>query len=278
MLLLTIVSFSFVCLFLSPNDCRRYAYALDNGTIGVYSLSSRIWRVKSKHKPTALESFDVTADGVPEVVSGWSDGALNVRCVGTGEVVCKDTFEGGAGIAGIVKSDYRCDGNESLVVCGADGEVRGYLPAARDQTNEVVDDKKDVKAIERLNEKKKRMMMELQNLEASVVQIDRTKAATTKGTAGGQGSVPQGSIPQGTEVSRELVVNFANKCCELSLSVTSDTGLTDGSTECCIMSVIVVDAEGGVLEDDAVIETFKEPRGRCKIGLNPKRNVQAKVS
>ena len=40
---------------LCPIRLTKYGYALDNGTIGVYNRTSRIWRVKSKHKVAALE-------------------------------------------------------------------------------------------------------------------------------------------------------------------------------------------------------------------------------
>ena len=80
----------------------------------MYNRTSRVWRVKSKHKIRALESFDLDADGVPELISGWSNGAINVRNESTGEVIYKDTF--GSAIAGIVKADYRCDGNENIIL------------------------------------------------------------------------------------------------------------------------------------------------------------------
>lgn len=45
----------------------RFAYSLDNGTVGVYHKSSRVWRVKSKHKCVALAALDLNADGITEV-------------------------------------------------------------------------------------------------------------------------------------------------------------------------------------------------------------------
>lgn len=45
----------------------RFAYALQNGTVGVYNKSSRVWRVKSKHACVAMAAIDLNLDGVPEV-------------------------------------------------------------------------------------------------------------------------------------------------------------------------------------------------------------------
>jgi hypothetical protein len=54
----------------------RFAYALRNGTIGVYEGAARAWRVKSKHSVAAVAAFDLDGDGVPELVSGWSNGKV----------------------------------------------------------------------------------------------------------------------------------------------------------------------------------------------------------
>lgn len=51
----------------------RFAYALANGSLGVYNRTSRVWRVKSKHQCTALLAFDLNADGVPEASQSASD-------------------------------------------------------------------------------------------------------------------------------------------------------------------------------------------------------------
>jgi Bardet-Biedl syndrome 2 protein len=57
-----------------------FAYALANGTIGVYDQpGQRKWRVKSKHEACAIVGFDLDGDGQPEVISGWSNGKLEVR-------------------------------------------------------------------------------------------------------------------------------------------------------------------------------------------------------
>eukprot|EP01036_Dinobryon_divergens_P026205 gene26205-34826_t len=61
-------------------EADKFAYGLANGTVGVYSTpKTRLWRVKTKNKVTALYTYDLDLDGVPEVFSGWSNGTFTVR-------------------------------------------------------------------------------------------------------------------------------------------------------------------------------------------------------
>lgn len=48
-----------------------------------------------------LHSFDFNNDGVPELITGWSSGKVDVRSLETGNVIFKDTFS--SHIAGIVQ-------------------------------------------------------------------------------------------------------------------------------------------------------------------------------
>ena len=59
-----------------------YGYGLANGTVGVYDRSQRLWRIKSKNHLTSLSCFDIDDDGVPELISGWENGNLEVRGAG----------------------------------------------------------------------------------------------------------------------------------------------------------------------------------------------------
>uniref|UniRef100_A0A1I8F2M2 Bardet-Biedl syndrome 2 protein homolog n=1 Tax=Macrostomum lignano TaxID=282301 RepID=A0A1I8F2M2_9PLAT len=69
-----------------------FAYGLANGTVGVYERSTRLWRIKSKNTPVAVFAFDLDSDGVPRLITGWSNGKIDARNCRTGEVVFKDHF------------------------------------------------------------------------------------------------------------------------------------------------------------------------------------------
>ena len=57
--------------------------------------------MQSKHQPMCLHSFDLNNDGVPELITGWSSGKVDVRSMETGNVIFKDTFS--SHVAGIVQ-------------------------------------------------------------------------------------------------------------------------------------------------------------------------------
>lgn len=64
--------------------------------------------------------FDLDADGVPELITGWSSGKFEVRSQKSGDVVYKDSFS--SSVASIVRADYRMDGNEEVICLSVDGE------------------------------------------------------------------------------------------------------------------------------------------------------------
>lgn len=73
---------------LTPIQGQKYGYALANGTIGMYNGTSRVWRVKSKHSLCAISGFDLDGDGVPELLSGWSNGRVRTAsCIPVTELL-----------------------------------------------------------------------------------------------------------------------------------------------------------------------------------------------
>lgn len=55
----------------------------------MYTKYTRTWRTKGKNRVTALASFDLDNDGVPELVSGWSTGRLEARSIKDGQVLAQ---------------------------------------------------------------------------------------------------------------------------------------------------------------------------------------------
>lgn len=199
--------------FLTPVQGKKFAYGLSNGTVGVYSgPSTRLWRVKTKNVVTAMETFDMDSDGVPEVVTGWANGQFNIRKLENGESIFKETM--GSAVAAIVRADYRLDGKEEIMICSESGEVRGYLPADAElisMTESGVQKAKegDQKALEELQQSKTDLVNELAYLETRVASIKT-------------GDVLPGALPQGTTLSYTLSPDIESGCVQLRVEVSTD--------------------------------------------------------
>jgi Bardet-Biedl syndrome 2 protein len=61
---------------LSHLSNTKFGYALANGSVGVYDKSNRAWRIKSRNLAMSIDSFDINDDGVPELITGWSNGKV----------------------------------------------------------------------------------------------------------------------------------------------------------------------------------------------------------
>jgi Bardet-Biedl syndrome 2 protein len=206
--------------FLSPIDRSLFSYGLANGTVGTYSgTRNRLWRVKTKHRVTALTSYDLNADGVPEVISGWSNGMVSVRSIDNGENLFKFTMPGA--VASIVTGDYRMDGKEELIVCAATGDVSGYLPADFELIPSTVSDGKgggssgpqptgDEKMLDDLQKKKLDLSNELRALEKNI-----------KSIKAGDGAAP-GGLSAETKLQYSLEADSARKGVLLTVEATTD--------------------------------------------------------
>jgi len=244
--------------FLKSLNGTKFAYGLENSTLGVYSNhKTRQWRVKTKNNITALQSYDFNSDGVPEVISGWNNGGFNVRNSDNGEIIFKDTI--GSTVAALVKADYRLDGKQNLIVCAESGDIKGYLPidaefsAMSESGADLVTDDDD-KALASLQAKKVEMISELRRLE---------KMLKSKGEA------TPGSLPPGTSLNYNLEADSDQGCVLLKVEATTDV---------FINTVIAVDLESVILEGSEIIAFSPNSLGRTAVlPLNPMKNKACKL-
>jgi Bardet-Biedl syndrome 2 protein len=241
-------------------DGPMFAYGLSNGTLGVYTnTKTRLWRVKTKNKPTALLSYDIDLDGVPEIFSGWSHGAFNVRRQDNGEVIFRDTFD--APIASIIRSDYRMDGNEEVMICAEDGTINAYLPTdtefgAMFDSGIAKENISDQKALDELHSTKLDLINELKNLER-ISKMSKTA------------ELPPGALPPNTSLSYSIMPDLELKALALKVEVNTDIQ---------IVNIIAVDLEGIILVEREVIAIAPKPQSKSAIlPLKPNRNAGCKL-
>uniref|UniRef100_A0A914USI5 Bardet-Biedl syndrome 2 n=1 Tax=Plectus sambesii TaxID=2011161 RepID=A0A914USI5_9BILA len=55
---------------------NKFAYALANGTLGLYEGNNRIWRIKSKNHVVSIAMYDIDGDGEKEMAIGWTNGKV----------------------------------------------------------------------------------------------------------------------------------------------------------------------------------------------------------
>ncbi|VDP10007.1 unnamed protein product [Soboliphyme baturini] len=109
---------------LHPVSGNRFAYALINGTLGLYEGSNRLWRIKSKTFAMSLCLYDINGDNELELATGWSGGKVDFRSWKNGALVVKDHLN--SAVVGLAEARLPEKGTSYLVCCSIDGEVRGY--------------------------------------------------------------------------------------------------------------------------------------------------------
>lgn len=221
-------------MFLKSIQGNKFAYGLANGTVGVYAGKERLWRVKTKNKATSLFSYDLDNDGVEEVFSGWNNGAFTVRRQENGEMLFKESMD--APIAGIVRSDYRMDGKEEVMVCSEMGEVRGYLGTdvefgAMFDSGVGKDNASDQKALTELQEQKLELLAELKLLEKT---LKTSKASDTS----------VGMLPANTALSYTLEADLDANAVVLKVEVNTDVQIVNliavDLGKCSVMFIVPI--------------------------------------
>ena len=141
----------------APTHLRRYAYWLDNGTLGLYQQTARIWRVKTRHKVISAISSDIMGNGKQDLIVGWSNGRIEVRNEIKGDCVFKKMLKDP--ISKILQADYRLDGTQQLIACTETGKVVGFV--AQENVEPTPEMKQDI--IEDFTKQKQSILNEIKH-------------------------------------------------------------------------------------------------------------------
>ncbi|XP_059362586.1 Bardet-Biedl syndrome 2 protein homolog [Carassius carassius] len=234
----------------------RFGYALANGTVGVYDRTARYWRIKSKNHAMSIHAFDLNADGVVELITGWSNGKIDARSDRTGEVIFKDNFS--SSVAGVVEGDYRMDGQIQLICTSVEGEVRGYLPASKEMKGNLMDASVEQDLIRELSQRKQNLMLELRNYEEY--------AKALPGVSEGESKM--GVIPANTQLQTALSVRRATESqranIELNISTPNET----------IIRAVLIFAEGIFEGESHVVHPSAQNLSGCvRVPIIPPKDI-----
>ncbi|KAL4657039.1 Bardet-Biedl syndrome 2 protein-like [Arapaima gigas] len=236
----------------------RFGYALANGTVGVYDRTARYWRIKSKNHAMTIHAFDLNADGVVELITGWSNGKIDARSDRTGEVIFKDNFS--SAVAGLVEGDYRMDGQVQLICTSVDGEVRGYLPAGKEMKGNLMDTSVEQDLIRELSQRRQNLLLELHNYEEN--------AKVVPGAPGTEGDTQMGVIPANTQLQTGLCVKAATESqkahIELNISTPNET----------IIRAVLIFAEGIFEGESHVVHPSLQNLSGCvRVPIIPPKDI-----
>ena len=236
---------------LCPIYGSRFAYALANGTVGIYNGSKRAWRVKSRHMVNCINSFDLDGDGVEELLSGWSNGKFEVRSEKTGETLFKENFS--APISAILCADFRNNGREEVICCTADGEVKGYLQADSTMGRTLEDSKRSAESLGQLQRLKAELQQEVRMYQKANFQSEFH------------------TVPGQTKVDPKVNVHIEKLQGDNSLRLVISSAKTTG------IKALVLEADG-ILSNDATFFPFPDERDVAYFPLDIKSRVPCNLS
>ena len=154
--------------FLSKIEKASFAYALSNGTLGVYSGTAQKWKQRVDNRISALLGVDFDMDGSRQIMIGYQSGKFEVRKATDGTVTYKANM--GATVSKIMYEDYRMEGAPQVVVCNSDGDIKGYNISTNVDAFEVktTTQKKESEAINKMN-------LEIHKLKAELDEENKEK-------------------------------------------------------------------------------------------------------
>lgn len=227
---------------------KFFAYGLANGTIGVYEDAKRVWHAKAKNDIMDIAVYDLDDDGVPELITGWSNGKLEVRDKEDGHLIFKDRYS--SPVSGICIADYRMQGAEEIICCTANGEIRGYARATNEEVKDEIQTTVDDMKIKALNVKIMALKLEKMAYERN---LDVLKTANTKDRLGA------GTISQDTKAITNIVPDEKKEQLEIQIE----------ATEGAVIKMVILESKILFQGGPMVIKRAK-PSNRMYIPVDPR--------
>lgn len=225
-------------------DNNLYGYGIKNGTIGIYNNAERLWRKKGKNQISSLTAYDIDADDSQELITGWTNGKVEMRRQTDGHLVCKDKMD--STIAGSFVCDFRKNGRNELVVVSSEGQVKGYTTLDNEPTRKlVIENEMDMEKENELLQRKAALTAQLTALKSS------QESSTTE--------LQPGQLPIGTQILNKLNFDPSNHCLNLKLTATNEA----------VITAAVVLCEDGVLGNESIISYPKIPSSEVNVSLKP---------
>ncbi|KAJ0029597.1 hypothetical protein NQD34_004594 [Periophthalmus magnuspinnatus] len=208
---------------------------------------------ESKNHAMSIHAFDLNADGVVELITGWSNGKIDARSDRTGEVIFKDNFS--SSVAGVVEGDYRLDGQKQLICTSIEGEVRGYLPASKEQKGNLMDSSAEQDLIRELSQRRQNLLLELRNYEENAKGVSEANSGV-------------GVIPANTQLQTALSVRPATEAqrahVELNISTPNET----------IIRAVLIFAEGIFEGESHVVHPNAQNLSGCiRVPIVPPKDI-----
>ena len=207
--------------------------------------------MKSRHQPTCINSFDLTGDGVPELLSGWSNGKFEVRSEKTGETLFKESF--GAPISSVLCADFRGNGREEVICITEDGEVKGYLQADSSIGKTIEDSKRSAESLSQLQHLRTELQQEIKLYQTANFQAEYSTS------------------PNQVKVDTTISVYIEKLQADYSMRVVIKSAKTTG------IKAVVVEADG-VLDSEVTFHPFPEEKDTAYFPLNLKARFACIIS
>ncbi|XP_071442607.1 BBSome complex member BBS2-like [Hetaerina americana] len=250
---------------LVPLNGISFAYALSNGTIGLYDQLQRWWRVKSKNQAVSIIGFDIDGDGVEELITGWSNGKIDARNSRSGDIVFTEHMKDG--VAGLVKGDLMMSGKDDLICCSENGDVMGFQVGQPTTFLQKWQPGIEEETVQDMMLKRKDLLQELKNYEGNAKYGDNSLSNEDRSSRGTP-LEEYGVIPAHTRLQTRVSISMGNSQLkphvELGLSTNNDT----------VIRLVLVYGEG-IFDGETHVIHPKESQlfNKVKVPLFPPRDV-----